>query len=102
MQRVAWRVEGQPHQLPHIPSLDEVGTLPLVFGNKLGWLIGEGVLGERHAFEPKLMVEMDAMPSEGRNVKMCAHCIGVEWSEAIDDCRQGEASGVFGIRSKLR
>ena len=66
------RVGDQSHQLPRIPLLEQVGTLSSVHGNKLGWLVGKGILGERHGFELKLIVEMDAIPSrraERHNVR---------------------------------
>ena len=42
---------GRPiSSAPGIPLLDEVVALSLARGNKLGWSIGWGILGERHAF----------------------------------------------------
>ena len=51
------RVGDQSHQLPRIPMLDEVRSLSPARGNKLGWLIGHGILEERHTLELKLMDE---------------------------------------------
>ena len=58
----------QSHQLPHIPLLDEIGTLSPARGSKLGWLIGRGIQGERHVFILVLTFEMPSRTDERHNV----------------------------------
>ena len=58
----------QSHQLPCIPLLDKIGALSPDRCSKLGWVIGEGILGERHVFELKLTVEMLSRTDERHNV----------------------------------
>ena len=62
------RVGDQSHQLPRIPLLDEIGACSPARGSKLGWLISEGIQGERHVFELKLRVEMPSRTDERHNV----------------------------------
>ena len=62
------RVGDQSHHLSCIPLLDEIGALSPARGSKLGWLIGEGIQGERYVFELKLTVEMPLRTNERHNV----------------------------------
>ena len=62
------RVGDQSHHLPRIPLLDEIGALSPARGSKLGWLIGEGIQGERHVLELKLTVEMPSRTDERDSV----------------------------------
>ena len=62
------RVGDQSHHLPRIPLSDEIGALSPACGSKLGWLIGEGVQGERHVLELKLIVGMPSRMDERHNV----------------------------------
>ena len=93
------RVGDPSHQLPHIRLPEEVGTDSPDRGNKFGWLIGEGILGERHTFELKLIVEIDETTT--RRVE-CHNVRTLYWSRGgvrpltIED---NEVSGVFEIRS---
>ena len=73
--------------------------------NKLDWLISKIILGEGHAFELKLMVDMDAlMPSRRSKAERYDGCT-LYWNRGgvraltIADNINADVSSVFGIRS---